>query len=506
MELTGFVAVLRRWWPTIIVAAAVGGIVAWVVAGSLAPTYESSARLLVGAPSADSDSAKAASQQARTYAEIATTEPLIDDAAESLGLAPGEFDGTVTANANEITRFIGITVRDTDRLVAKDMANAVADLLVVEVEPAGEVLTSAGGVEIREPARLPSNPVEPNVGRIVTLSVIAALILGLGLVLAVEHFDDAVHEPEELATLAGAGFVTTVASSRRRGAGAGDPLVVEAMPDSATASSLRLVATNVELAVGADAGAGADAGSVLVAGVQRGEGSAEIAANLAASLASPRRRVVLVDASPDRQVSALLGVVGGELPVYAKEPTFEHVPVAHGPGFALMTSGHVAGGVGSLGAEDARALLTSLRGTADWVIVHAPPTMTGASTLVWASTVDGAVLVAQRGRSGRTAVASAAETLRRVGAELVGVILNEGRERRSVRSGATSRRRARTRAAVDPGTAPPSFGSDPMWDGPPGESEGVPNGDGPRERVMSRHEIRDVLPPADAPQGPPPGR
>ncbi|MDQ3147809.1 MAG: hypothetical protein M3R01_12925, partial [Actinomycetota bacterium] len=221
LELTGFVAILRRWWPTIVVAAAVGGIVAWVVAGSLPPAYESSARLLVGAPSADSDSAKAASQQARTYAEIATTEPLIDAAAESLGLAPDEFDGTVTANANEITRFIGITVRDTDRLVAKDMANAVADLLVVDVEPAGEVLTSAGGVEIREPARLPAEPVEPNVTRIVTLSVIAALILGLGLVLAVEHFDDAVHEPDELATLAGAGFVTTVASARRRGFGSG---------------------------------------------------------------------------------------------------------------------------------------------------------------------------------------------------------------------------------------------------------------------------------------------
>jgi len=69
--------VARRWRTLLVVAALVAGIVGYAVGAGGHKTYEAKAVLLVGPINTDLDTVKAAGQLGQTYAELATTQPVL---------------------------------------------------------------------------------------------------------------------------------------------------------------------------------------------------------------------------------------------------------------------------------------------------------------------------------------------------------------------------------------------------------------------------------------------
>jgi hypothetical protein len=134
------------------------------------------------------------------------------------------------------------------------------------------------------------------------------------------------------------------------------------------------------------------------------------------------------------------------------------------------------------------------------VIIHAAPALTGANTLVWGSTADATVLVTQRDKTGREPVVTAADAMRRVGASIVGVVLNEGRELRMLRKSRVRKRDGGPERTGASGGSEVAV-AEPVGAGPP-HDELLPNG-GRQQRVMTANQVDDVLPPAGSPQGPP---
>ena len=68
MELTGYLAVARRWWWTLLVATWVAAMAGLLVATRITPTYEAQAQLLVGPINTDSDTLRASGLLVQTYA------------------------------------------------------------------------------------------------------------------------------------------------------------------------------------------------------------------------------------------------------------------------------------------------------------------------------------------------------------------------------------------------------------------------------------------------------
>ena len=68
MELSGYFAVVRRWWWTLLVAAWVAGLAGFYVASRIPPTYESSVQLLVGPLNTDDETLRASGQLIQTDA------------------------------------------------------------------------------------------------------------------------------------------------------------------------------------------------------------------------------------------------------------------------------------------------------------------------------------------------------------------------------------------------------------------------------------------------------
>jgi Mrp family chromosome partitioning ATPase len=76
-------------------------------------------------------------------------------------------------------------------------------------------------------------------------------------------------------------------------------------------------------------------------------------------------------------------------------------------------------------ARRAEAALERLEASADMVVLHASRLERSPTALTWARVADGTVVVAERDRTAAPDLRATAETLRMVGAPVVGVVLAE---------------------------------------------------------------------------------
>ena len=144
---------LRWWW--LVAAGIVVALGAWILVSRGPDGYEASTRLRVGPQTGDTDTLRAAGIMARTDAELAKSQSLLDDAARALGLPPEEVDDVdVDASADEVTRVLVISVRDDDPARAADLANALADALAARLKE-GPGIGPEGTITVREPAAVP---------------------------------------------------------------------------------------------------------------------------------------------------------------------------------------------------------------------------------------------------------------------------------------------------------------------------------------------------------------
>ena len=134
MELSGYFAVARRWWWTLLVAAWVAGLAGFYVAGRIAPTYESQVKLLVGPINADSETLRSSGLLVQTYAQVVTTPTVINEAIKqtgAIGVSPGALAATTRVIANDQTRILTIRVQDGDATQAAKLANGIANQMVL---------------------------------------------------------------------------------------------------------------------------------------------------------------------------------------------------------------------------------------------------------------------------------------------------------------------------------------------------------------------------------------
>ena len=180
--------------------------------------------------------------------------------------------------------------------------------------------------------------------------------------------------------------------------------------------------------------------SIVVTSVRSGEGKTQTSANLAVALASTDKRVLLIDGDmrrPDlhRVFSRPLSGGMSEL-ILAVEPGQRlKLNRAHStwqPNLTLITSGTVPPNPSELlSSERAALLLRALEAQYELTVIDTPPLDAVSDALTLAAEASGTVVVLE---AGRTNVADAMKTinaLRRVGANVLGVVLNKAHEPRS---------------------------------------------------------------------------
>ena len=433
MELSGYLAVARRWWWTLIVSAWIAGLTGYLVASTIPPTYESQVKVLVGPLNTSTEVLRSSGLLVQTYAQYVTTREILSSTIQELGLdlTPEEFAAATRATANDVTRILTIRVQAADPQQATDLANTLATEL--EQLTSGGLSQPEGLIQIIEFARPNEVPVAPQVSLLVILAAIAGVVVAIVLVLLLEYFGNTVRTGRELANLAGAPLLGAVPAP------SDDPprdrdLVVLAAPTSRAAAPYRLISAKV--ALGPES---ATRRSILVTDADWEGQAAVVAANLAAALSRFGRHVVLVDGSGAGGTISRLHEWqdrDGLAEILAEELAPVR-PTASAGALSILPAGRTR--IEGADPERLRQIIQELAGKDGLVVIAGAPIQASPVTLALAQAADSVILTARRDRSRRDDVAFAGESLRLVGATPAGVILTErgslARLRRDVRSG-----------------------------------------------------------------------
>jgi len=144
MELRAFVAIVRARGRVIAASAIIAGLAALLVSLLLPPTYEASAKVIVGpamqSSVRDVNQLQAASQLAQTYAQALQTKATAGAVIDQLGLSatPDDLLKNVTVDVARDAPIITITASAATANGAADLANAMAQRLLGQTSAAGQ--------------------------------------------------------------------------------------------------------------------------------------------------------------------------------------------------------------------------------------------------------------------------------------------------------------------------------------------------------------------------------
>lgn len=279
--------------------------------------------------------------------------------------------------------------------------------------------TVSGGVIIRD-ARLPGRPVKPNTPINIAAGALLGLLLGIGAAGGRERLDRRVRSASELHMRCAMPVLGEITDP-------GVPSDDVYAPFSPGGRAFNRLRNEVVAALGPGEQV------VVVTGASRGAAATHLAANLAAALARTGTNVVLVGAHmPDSMLQAtplarLLGVAPtpGLSDVLAGRANLGEATqrAARNPTLRVITVGGTGSAAGLWQSQALRDMLATLRGNADYVVIEAPSTSTGADAQSLASLADAAIIAVEARRTLRPEVIDAAEQLRRVGTGLLGAVL-----------------------------------------------------------------------------------
>jgi capsular polysaccharide biosynthesis protein/Mrp family chromosome partitioning ATPase len=437
VELSGYFAVARRWWWTLLVATWVAAMAGLLVASRIPPTYEAQAQLLVGPINTDADTLKASGQLVQTYAQLAVSTPLLKSTAQEIpGLDPTKLASAVRTTASDVTRVLQIRVQDSDPARAAQIANTMSDELIQLTT--GATTRPEGQLEVISLAVPPTSPIAPQISLIVLLAMAAGLIGGLVLVILVEYATDMVRDSGDLARLARTDVLATIAFEQRTPGKDPLPVAAAAAPGSANAVAFRLLASKIAVRDGE-----APTRTILVTAVGSGD-SAVGATGIAAAVAASGRRVVVVDGAADSDITQTLKLGGrsGLREAASGDGGAAPEPVNGPVGIQIVPSG-VEGSVELLPVDRSEAILAALLADHDLVVIDGGAVQRSTGALGWARVADHTVVLVRRSMSRRDELRQAMESLRYVNARISGTVLVQRTASRGWRPGRT--------AAVDPG-------------------------------------------------------
>ncbi|MHB1431814.1 MAG: polysaccharide biosynthesis tyrosine autokinase [Streptosporangiaceae bacterium] len=294
---------------------------------------------------------------------------------------------------------------------------------LAELETSGVVYASPA--ELAAAATAPARPASPNLPRNALLGLVTGLLIGLGAAFVRDSLEDSLVTRDAVARTAGypvLAVVPRIAAWRDRGrpfvAAAGDP----ASPATEAYRGLR---TALQFARQER-----DLRAVVITSPVAGEGKTTTLANLAVLFAQAGTRVVVVSGDLRRpRIGAFLGVdeqAGLSYVLAGRTPVLAAVrPVRGQAGLWLLPAGALPDRPAELLASaDVGRIVAELRATFDLVLIDTPPVLPVTDAVLLAGLAD-AVLMVATGRTRRHDLRRAADELRRSGASVLGVVLND---------------------------------------------------------------------------------
>jgi non-specific protein-tyrosine kinase len=289
-------------------------------------------------------------------------------------------------------------------------------------------------VQIVDRAQLPNRRVSPQPARDAGVVAVLVLFLAVGFVFLLDRLDDRITGPDDLEQILPAvpllGSVPIYDPDRKRGATKLANRVRRLVPlDSLESEVYRTLRSNVRFS-----SLGREKTMLMVTSASGAEGKSTVTSNLAVSLAESGQRVIVVSADLRRpSLSQFFGIEETEkgltTVLLGDRPLTEclvPVTVESGRRLYVLPSGPLPPNPAELlGSRMMGDLLQGLAGAdVDFVLIDCPPVLPVADPLAIAQFADGVILVSVVGGTRAHHLIEACERLQRVGSDVVGAVLN----------------------------------------------------------------------------------
>lgn len=434
LELRDYLRILRkrRWLVVVCLLAFVG--VAAALTVSATPIYQASAKLFVGQRQVTTEElqqgvqvSQLSQQLLATYAEVIRTTPIVEQAIEAANLDASSRSLSSQLEAAPIidTQLLRVSYRHPNPKIAQLTVNAVArafesEIRKIEGARASPTDEPAIKVSLVQPALLPATPVSPQPVRNVGLAFVLGLVVGVGLALLIEYLDTTIKHKEDVEDRLGLPVLASVPRIQTRR----EELYLEGDNQSAFAETFRKLRTALQLY-----GAQVTNRTILVTSPLSSEGKSTTAVNLAAVFAYTGSHTVLVEADlrrPKLHQHYTIRDMNGLTMALLQRIDLDHaIMPTNIPHLDCIPAGAIPPNpVELLGSGSMHAILEDLRGRYETIIIDAPPMLPVADATTIVPRVDAAVLVARVKLTRRDQLRDSAELIRKVGGNIVGVVLN----------------------------------------------------------------------------------
>lgn len=438
MELRDYVAVLRKYWVSIVVLTVLGLVGATIVTLVTPPTYTARSAVFLAVRGGDSASelaqgANYATNQVRSYAQVATTPTVLQPVITNLQLVttPAELAESVTASIPANTALIDIAVIDRDPELSARVAQAIGEQLVATVgqlSPADSNGKRAVVATIVTPATVPLEKTTPRTTLNLAAGLLAGLLLGFGQAMLRHTLDRSIRTEHDVARATDHSVIAKVPFDPDA---AEHPLVMFSDPHSLRAEAYRKLRTNLQFL---NIAKGASRRSFVVTSSIAEEGKSTTSINLASTIAEGGEKVLLIDADLRRStVAKYLNIEGsvGLTTVLIGRASLDDVvqPIGTGTGtFHVVAAGEIPPNPAELLASDAmKQLLDEATAAYDTVLIDAAPLLPVTDAAILSTITSGALVVAGSGVVTVPELEGAISTLDQVNGTALGVVLNKAK-------------------------------------------------------------------------------
>jgi len=500
-DIRRYLMLMWHWAWLLILAIVLGGGAAFLISKNSTPVYQATTRLYINeapmARSADYTSVLTSERLARTYSELLTTKPVLEEVIARLSLPIGvkELIDSVQVDLLTDTQLIDVSVEDTDPVRAADIANAIVTVFgeqnqalqasryatskeslsaqMAEVDTQIQASTAAyqelgdssedkiekdrletalaqyrqtyasllqsyesirlaetsttSNVIQAEPATPPEDPIRPRTVVNTLLGAIAGFLLAGGIILLVDALDDTL-SPDTVTRQLGLPVLGVIARHQNDD----NAPVVKSNPRSPVAEAFRSLRTNIKFAC-----VDIPLRTLLVTSPSPEDGKSTVAVNLGISLAQSGYNVALVEGDlrkPQIHLRLNLSNRQGISGIFVQPKILLNgaLQKTDVEGLLALTSGVLPPNPSELlGSEKMFEILRLVGEQTDIIILDSPPVMAVTDAAVLAPRVDGVLLVVKPGSTKIAACRQAVEQLHRVGANILGVVLNDVEFKRS---------------------------------------------------------------------------
>jgi succinoglycan biosynthesis transport protein ExoP len=278
-----------------------------------------------------------------------------------------------------------------------------------------------------EPATAPKTPYTPKPFQSAGIGAAVGLLIVAGIVFMIEYLDDTIKTPDDVKDILGLPVIGLIADmgdyTKRRSDNGGNVYVFE-HPRSPITEAFRSLRTSLEFY-----SIDSPLQMLIVTSAGPEEGKTTIATNLTTILARENKNVLLIDADLRRpNVHNLMGIsnraglsdlLRGKLKM---EDIIQTSPV--NKNMHVITSGSLPPNPAELIASNRmEAILEELRSQFEVIVIDTPPAIVTDAQLL-GSRADGVIYVLRPGKTRSVAAKTPFEEFQRVGANIIGVVMN----------------------------------------------------------------------------------